>query len=55
MKKCFEFPNKNRYNTQKDAETAIAIQQLALLRPTRLRCYHCDTCDGWHLTSKTKE
>jgi len=55
MKKCEKFPNKNRYNTQKDAETAILVQQYALFRKTRLRCYHCDVCDGWHLSSKTKE
>lgn len=52
MKKCNKHPDKNRYNTQKDAETAILVQQYALFRKTRLRCYPCDTCDGWHLTSK---
>lgn len=53
MKKCFEQPNKNRYNTEKDAETAILVSSMAG-RP-ELRSYHCDACDGWHLTSKSKE
>lgn len=55
MKKCYKHPDKNRYNTQKDAETAILVQQHALFRKTRLRWYHCDVCDGYHLTSKTED
>ena len=50
MKKCFEFPDKNRYNTEKDVQTAILISSMAG-RP-ELNYYHCNTCDGWHLTSK---
>lgn len=46
MKKCLEFSQKKRYNTQKDAETAIL-----LLDNQNLRTYRCETCDGWHLTS----
>jgi hypothetical protein len=46
MKKCLEFPNKNRYNTWKDADTAIL-----LLDNKDLSVYKCETCDGWHLTS----
>lgn len=47
MKKCFEQPNKNRYNTEKDAETAILLND-----KKDLRAYKCDACQGWHLTSK---
>jgi hypothetical protein len=47
MKKCIEFPTKNRYNTWKDAETAIL-----LLDKRNVSIYQCATCDGWHLTSK---
>lgn len=49
MKKCLEFPNKNRYNTWRDAETAIL-----LLDKQNLRAYQCQTCRGWHLTSNLK-
>jgi hypothetical protein len=49
MKKCLEFPNKNRYNTQREAETAIL-----LLDKRDLRSYQCQTCQGWHLTSGGK-
>jgi hypothetical protein len=47
MKKCFTHPNKNRYNTQREAETAILLAD----KPD-LRCYQCAGCGGWHLTSK---
>lgn len=47
-KKCFEFPNKTRYNSKRDAETAILLSD----RPNQLRVYNCTTCNGWHLTSK---
>ncbi len=47
MKKCFEFSDKSRYNTLREAETAIL-----LIGNPQLRAYHCTTCDGWHLTSK---
>lgn len=50
MKKCFEFYEKKRYNTQRDAETAIL-----LLDNRDLRVYNCETCRGWHLTSSNKE
>ena len=49
MKKCFEHSDKTRYNTQWDADTAIL-----LIGNNELRIYHCDSCDGWHLTSKNK-
>ena len=48
-KVCFIQPNKVRYNTQKDAETAILI-----LSSYVLRTYFCTGCGGWHLTSKQK-
>jgi len=46
MKKCFDQPNKRRYNTLKEAETDILIFDAA-----NMRAYHCDSCNGWHLTS----
>lgn len=49
MKKCFEQPNKKRYNTQRDAETTIL-----LLDNKNLRAYQCESCTGWHLTSNLK-
>lgn len=49
MKKCFTYPNKRRYTTQKDADTAIL-----LLDNKGLRTYYCQGCDGWHLTSKSQ-
>jgi len=53
MKTCHLHPNKNRYNTQRDAETAILASSEAG-RP-ELRYYYCDTCTGFHLTSKPRE
>jgi len=50
MKRCPEFPNKKRYPTEKEAETAIIIQRSE--GSVELDCYHCDACNGWHLTSK---
>ena len=50
MKKCLEFPNKRRYNTQREVETAIL-----LLDKKDIGYYHCHTCRGWHLTSKERE
>lgn len=47
MKKCFEFSEKIRYDTQGQAETAILV-----LDKRDLRTYKCNTCGGWHLTSK---
>lgn len=47
MKICLAEPNKNRYNTQKDAETIILLGD-----KKDLRSYKCPTCQGWHLTSK---
>ena len=49
MKTCFEHPDKKRFDTEKDAETAILTSNFK-----NLRCYRCDTCQGWHLTSKNK-
>ena len=49
MKKCLEFPDKARYNTKWDADTAILLTEI------KLTTYHCDNCDGWHLTSKIKK
>ena len=45
MKKCFAFPNKVRYSTKKDAETAIL-----LYNDINLDTYSCESCSGWHLT-----
>lgn len=45
---CFEFPDKKRYNFQKDAEAQIFLSE----NSTKLRSYYCQTCKGWHLTSK---
>jgi hypothetical protein len=50
MKKCFEHPNKKRYNTKQNAESAMLMSECK-----DLRIYYCDTCSGWHLTSKTKK
>jgi hypothetical protein len=47
MKRCIEFPSKRRYNTQREAETAIS-----LLDTSGIRAYHCRMCRGWHLTSR---
>ena len=51
MKKCFEQPDKFRYNSEKDAETMMLI-----IGPDskKLKAYHCDSCDGWHLAKKKK-
>ncbi len=49
-KKCLEFPNKKRYNTKKDADAIIAHHNLV-----NLTTYKCDSCQGWHLTSKVKK
>ena len=46
MKICLAHPNKNRYNTKRDAETAIL-----LVGNINLNVYKCDACRGWHLTS----
>lgn len=41
---------KMRYDTRTDAEDAIARCKE---RGTRgLRCYRCEFCGGWHLTSR---
>jgi hypothetical protein len=50
MKQCFTHPNKNRYNTQGEAETAILVNNEA--GKPELRYYYCDTCSGYHLTSR---
>lgn len=50
MKRCLTFPNKKRYPTEKDAETAIIIQHSE--GSVELRSYYCESCKGWHLTSK---
>lgn len=49
MKKCQEFPNKNRYNTKRDAETAILLSD-----NKDLDTYKCPSCKGWHLTNVKK-
>jgi len=46
MKTCLEFPNKKRYNTQRQAEDVIL-----LLDTSNVRAYQCGSCKGWHLTS----
>lgn len=43
---------KARYCTKEMAE-AVARRRKALGGPT-LRCYPCDICGGWHLTSAPK-
>lgn len=45
--------SKNRYASRAEAEDAIA----ACARHGRpgLRCYRCDYCKGWHLTSRKQE
>lgn len=48
MKTCLEHPDKNRYNTEKDAETAILLSDVKTLRS-----YRCPACKGWHLTSQS--
>jgi hypothetical protein len=50
MKRCPQFPNKKRYPTKNDAETAIIIQRSE--GSVELDCYYCDACKGWHLTSR---
>lgn len=49
-KKCLEYPNKKRYATEKDAEAAALTSNFK-----NLSYYRCDTCKGWHLTSKVKK
>lgn len=49
MKKCFEYPNKKRYNTHLDADTATL-----LINDKDISIYKCNSCNGWHLTSKNK-
>lgn len=51
MKICIEFPNKKRFPTKKDAETAIFLIGNYYLN---LYIYFCDTCQGWHLSSKNE-
>lgn len=46
MKKCLEYPDKRRFNTKKEAETAL------LVLGKDLRIYKCATCKGWHFSSK---
>ena len=48
MKRCQKFPNKKRYSTKKEAETAVII----LKNDVELKIYFCENCNGWHLTSK---
>jgi len=45
-RKCFQEPGKNRYNTQREAETALLLAD-----KKDLRVYNCECCRGWHLTS----
>lgn len=44
---------KVRYHSQQVADTALANMAG---RPgfDCIRSYHCDRCDGWHLTSKSR-
>jgi hypothetical protein len=46
MKKCFEFPDKRRFASKKDAETTLLIWNL------NYKIYQCQTCKGWHFASK---
>ena len=50
MRRCPEFPNKRRFPTYRDAETATII--MASEHDIEFEIYHCDACKGWHLTSK---
>lgn len=42
--------SKNRYASRREAEDAIAA--CAAHGTRNLRCYRCEHCGGWHLTSK---
>lgn len=43
-KNCNLFPNKKRFSTKKNAETA------SLLLDIKIKIYYCDGCDGWHFS-----
>ena len=50
---------KIKYITQKNAEENIkiftSVRSLKKKRKNgKLTCYHCDKCDGWHLTTIPK-
>lgn len=44
---------KNRYPTRADAES-VAIRQ-TVRSGTRVTCYRCELCGGWHLTSHPRK
>jgi len=46
---------KRRYADKRDAQTALnSFSKFRGRhgRPEQLRAYHCDLCQGWHLTKK---
>ncbi len=42
--------SKNRYSSKTEAQ--LAIKSCEDHGTTGLRCYRCEYCNGWHLTSK---
>ena len=45
--------SKNRYSSRAEAEDAIVA--CAQYGRSGLRCYRCEYCKGWHLTSRKQE
>ena len=45
--------SKNRYDTKAEAEEVLAYRQSQGAHG--LHTYHCQYCDGWHLTSHEQE
>jgi hypothetical protein len=43
--------SKERYATEAEARS-IALMNAPRGRGTAVTAYHCDVCDGWHLTSR---
>jgi len=49
LKSCFF---KRKYDSS--GEAAAYMRKCNAIREVKLRVYHCDLCDGWHLTKKLK-
>jgi hypothetical protein len=51
--RCTRFGNKLRYSSRQAAENVLR-QIAANGSPKQLaqRAYHCEVCDGWHVTSR---
>ena len=51
-------PDKQRYESKVDAETALAHIQIkywqGAVRRREQRAYECPHCGGWHLTSQQR-